>query len=382
MKIHWLRMQSFRAHTDTRLEFAPKLNLIYGPNGAGKTNILEAVHYLCLTKGFLTNTDLHALQKNAPFFQLTGAFGGTHRRAVEIRLTFDRRRRKQIFSNGARIERRADLVGMLPVVAFAPSDIAITAGAPTERRRFVNNILSQERPAYLTTLLRYRRVLSQRNRMLDQARRKRETPNAAMLDSWNASLVNLGSLLIKARSRFLADFAGFVTKAYQLLNAVTEEPAMTYKCAIAPPDAVDSQDQLHDLFHERLASRAQREQKVGRTLVGPHLDDIHLSIDGLALRDYGSQGQHRTFGIAIKLAQYQYLNSRLEESPILLLDDVFDSLDAKRARAILALLQSDELGQTLITAAEKQAISRFVPFAFEEHRCIQIRDGAEAANGQ
>lgn len=377
MRVHSLRLRSFRAHDDSRLEFAPKINLIHGPNGAGKTNILEAVHYLCLSKSFLTASDRLALRKEAPFFELTAAFGGRRRRAVEVRLHYDPKGGKHIFTNGARVERVADMVGMLPVVSFAPGDIAITAGAPAERRRFMDNILCQARPAYLEQLMRYRRVLRQRNEMLTTARRRRQKPAPAALASWDAALVEHGSRLIAARVEFLADFASFLQQAYQHLATIEERPAMTYR-GIASLDADAGAESIRDAFRRRLSRVADRERTLGRTQVGPHRDEVRLTIDGFLLREYGSQGQHRTFGIAIKLAQYLYLQNRLEEEPILLLDDVFDSLDAVRAQAFLSLLQSDLIGQSLITAAQKETVSRFVPFADADHRRVQIRGGKVA----
>ncbi len=374
MRVHSLRLRSFRAHEDSQLEFAPKVNLIYGPNGAGKTNVLEAVHYLCLSKSFLTTNDRLALRKESPFFELTAAFGGRRRRAVEVRLLYDPRSGKHIFTNGAPLERLGNLVGMLPVVSFAPGDIAITSGAPNERRRFINNILSQERPAYMDRLMRYRRVLRQRNEMLTAARRRHQVLDPAILAPWDEQLVDHGSWLITARVQFLVDFAAFLQDAYRHLATIEEQPAMAYR-GIAPLEEGCSSEEIQEAFRQRLHSAAKRERVMGRTLVGPHRDELLLTIDGFELRQYGSQGQHRTFGIAIKLAQHLYLQSRLEEPPILLLDDVFDSLDAKRAEAFLSLLQSDLLGQSLITAAERQTVSRFVPFSDESNRRMRIHYG-------
>ena len=374
MQVHSLRLRSFRAHEDSQLQFAPKINLICGPNGAGKTNILEAIHYLCLSKSFLTTNDRHALRSQAPFFELQAAFGGLQRRAVEIRLLYDPRSGKHIFSNGAPVERLVNLVGMLPVVSFAPGDIAITAGAPAERRRFVNNILCQEKPAYMERLMRYRRALKQRNEILTDARRRKKTLDPMMLEPWDAALVEHGSHIVAARVRFLSDFAAFLQEAYRQLAAIKEQPAMTYQ-SIASLEADSSRKDISAVFRKRLLESASRECMTGRTLVGPHRDEVQLTVDGFRLREYGSQGQHRTFGIAIKLAQYHYLQRRMEEPPILLLDDIFDSLDTNRAEAFLSLLQSRSMGQSLITATEKEIVSRFVPFTSASNRCVRIRAG-------
>jgi len=364
----------FRAHEASELTFDPGINLIYGPNGAGKTNILEAIHYLCLSKSFLTSNDRLVLQRGAPYFEIVGSFTGNHRRDLEIRFVYHRREGKRIFTNGAPLERVADLVGRIPLVSFAPGDIIITVGAPVERRRFINKILCQERPAYLAHISRYRRIMRQRNELLYKARRSNQVLGPEAIAPWDAQLILYGSKVIAMRMKFVMDFATFLEDAYRHLATIDEKPTMDYR-GIAGLGPDGSEKEIAETFRQRLEKAAQSERQVGRTLVGPHRDDIRLAIDDLELRQYASQGQHRTFGIAIKLAQYLYLNDRLEEPPILLLDDVFDSLDDRRTWAILDLLQGDVFGQTLITAAGKEGLSRRVSFADAANGCVQIRGG-------
>ncbi len=375
MIVHSLRLRHFRAHNDSRMTFAPKVNVLHGQNGAGKTNILEAIHYLCLSKSFLTTQDRLVLRVGAPFFELTGAFGGQRRSAVEVRLHFDPKKGKHLFTNGAPIERVADHVGMLPVVSFEPGDITITAGMPGERRRFVNNILCQAKPAYLEALTRYRRVLRQRNRLLMMAKRQGAAPDKATLASWDDALVQHGSRVIGIRAQFLTDFASFLHDAYRHLAAMEKNPAMSYSGSVSAARSWKV-GAIEQAFRKQLAAAVKREHARGQTLVGPHRDEVKLTVDGLELRRYGSQGQHRTFGIAIKLAQYFYLNDRLGEPPVLLLDDVCDSLDSRRAEALLLLLQSDLVGQSLITAAGLETIRRFVPFEAGPNQRLRVHAGA------
>ena len=372
MIISSLQLRSFRSHENTTLEFAPKVNLIYGPNGVGKTNILEAVHYLGLSKNFLPAKDRLALRKGASFFEIKGKFSGERRTAMEVRLLYEPRRGKNIFTNGAPIERLADFVGTVPVVCFAPGDIIVTAGPPAERRRLLNNILCQARPVYFEQLMRYRRVLRQRNELLMSARQRKQKVDAVMMGSWNELLAAHGSKIIAMRKQFVRDFAAFLQKAFRHLSQIDEKPAVAYRgISTLPPGA--SEDTIRQVFKQELRNKQDAEFAMGRTMVGPHLDDLRFSIDELLMRDYASQGQHRTVGIALKLAQYYYLQDRLEEQPLLLLDDVFDSLDEQRMKAFLTLLQGESLGQTLITAAGKSAIARFVPFGDVSHRQIEIQ---------
>ena len=375
MRIKSLTLRTFRAHKESELSFSPKINLIYGPNGSGKTNILEAIHYLCLSKSFLTNNDRVVLQLGAPFFEITGSFTGNHRKALEIRVAYHSKEGKRVFTNGAPIERVVDLIGKVPLVSFAPDDVIITAGPPSERRRFINNILCQEKPSYLKNLSRFRRVVRQRNELLSKARRRGQKLDVSMLAPWDAQLVLYGSKIIAARIKFVTDFGSFLKDAYQQLNSIKEIPSMEYQ-GIGALNPTSSEPEIQRVFYQGLNDKGESERKLGRTLVGPHRDEFRLSINELELRRYASQGQHRTFGIAIKLAQLFYLNDRLEEPPILLLDDVFDSLDQTRTEAIVSLLEGETIGQSLITAAGKDRLGSRVSFSGADNSQREILGGS------
>ena len=369
-----LRLHSFRAHAETQLTFAPEVNLLHGPNGAGKTNILEAIHYLCLTKSFLASKDTYALRKGCPYFEVEGEFESTRRHTMRVRLAYVPSKGKRVFMNGAPLERLADIVGELPVVIFSPEDQALTAGGPDERRRFLNNIMSQARPVYLDDLLKYRRALRQRNELLSQMRKRPHTVQPSLLASWDAELVALGSRVIAARLRFLREFATFLEEAYQRVETVAERPTIEYS-GIAKLDLEASEEEVSTAFMEQLERVRKRERQRGRTLVGPHRDELVFRLNDFEVRRYASQGQHRTFGMALKLAQYFYLYDRLDESPLFLLDDVFDTLDAQRTQAFLTLLQSDVIGQSIITAAQKEAFEGLVPFDQAVHQVVFVQKG-------
>ncbi len=374
MILRSLRLLAFRAHAETTLPFASKVNLLHGPNGAGKTNILEAIHYLCLSKSFIASQDTYVLRKTCPFFEVEGVFEGEQRHELRVRLVYVPAEGKRLFVNGAPLERLAQIVGLLPVVVFSPEDQALTASGPDQRRRFLNNIMSQARPVYLDDLLKYRRTLRQRSALLAQYRRAPHTVQPSLLASWDAELVALGSRVMAARLRFLKEFAGFLEEAYRRIEAVAEKPTIEY-VTVAPLDPDADEAAVAEAFRQRLERTARRERELGRTLIGPHRDELVFRLEDFEVRRYASQGQHRTFGMALKLAQYFYLYDRLEEAPILLLDDVFDTLDARRMEAFLALLQSDALGQSIITAARRASFDGMVPFEQTEHQIAQIVAG-------
>lgn len=374
MRLRSLRLHSFRAHAETEATFAPKVNLLYGPNGAGKTNVLEAVHFLCLSKSFLTSHDAHVVRRGSPFFEVEGRFEGERRPELAVRLVYVPDEGKRIFVNKAPLDRLADVVGMLPVVVLSPEDGALTAGGPDERRRFLDNTLSQARPAYLNDLLRYRRALKQRNALL-LAGRRRGPQDPAALDAWTAELVALGARLIARRQAFLTEFGRFLEEAYTRIEAVGEEPSITYDTAVDLGEGGMDEAAIAEAYARRLHRLARAERERGSTLAGPHRDELVFRLNGFEVRPYASQGQHRTFGLALKLATFFYLQDRLGETPLLLLDDVFGILDPRRSAVFLRLLQSDAVGQSLITAARRDPFDDEISFDAPEHRALPVEGG-------
>lgn len=374
MVIRSLRLHNFRAHQDSTATFGPKMNLIYGPNGVGKTNILEAVHYLCLSKSFLTASDDYALRQGSSYFEVEGDFEGTRRASLRVRLVYVPGEAKRLFVNGAALDRLADVVGLVPVVSMTPEDYLLTAGGPDERRRFLNNIMSQARPAYMDDLVSYRRALKQRNELLYQLKRRPNSVAPDLLASWDEELVALGSRVVARRHAFIEQFQGYLEAAYQHLEAAVERPTMHYvPFTPLPPDA--DEEAIRALLAARMARVAARERAMGRTLLGPHRDELLFELNGMEVRRYASQGQHRTYGLALKLAQYFYLKDRLEEAPILLLDDLFDNLDEQRVAQILSLLASETMGQSLITAAQREPLASWIAQRGEVQRIMSMQAG-------
>src|SRR5690606_26367162 len=282
MRLRSLRLASFRAHEETALELGPKVNLLYGPNGAGKTNVLEAAHYLCLTKSFLTSTDQHVVRRGRPFFEVEGTFEGARRASLHVKVVFVPGEGKRVFLNRAPLERLADLVGEAPVVVLSPADYVLTAGGPEERRRFLDATLSQAQPVYLDDLLKYRRALKQRNALLQQVRRGGHLA-AGSLRAWDEELVALGARLIVRRRQFLDRFADFLAEAYRLLDAVGEEPTMEYQTVAGVDEAADA-EAVAEGFRVTLARLRRREAERGRTLAGPHLDEVLFRLGGFEVR--------------------------------------------------------------------------------------------------
>ncbi|MCS3700330.1 DNA replication and repair protein RecF [Salinibacter ruber] len=378
MILHTLRLRSFRAHAESEFDLAPSINLLYGANGAGKTNVLEAVHYLCLTKSFTASRDRYAVRKDAPYFEIEGRIGQVREEPMTVRLAYVPGEGKSIFVNGAELDRLADIVGTLPVVVFSPEDYDLTAGGPSERRRFVNNILSQARSVYMETLMKYRRARRQRNEVLRSYKKRSAPPPDELLAPWTEKLVGLGSRIVHRRQQFLQAFADDLEEAYRRIDAVAERPTIEYDTiADLAPDATP--DAIEDAFRAALARKQEQERDRGTTLVGPQRDELVFRLDDLEVRRYGSQGQHRTFAMALKLAQYFYLQQRNDTEPLLLLDDAFGKLDAERTGVFLDLLRSDAVGQSLVTATRRGPFEPALNAEPASHRALQVRPSGGTA---
>ena len=365
MRLLSLQLRSFRAHAETDLELAPRINVFVGENGAGKTNLVEAVHYLGLGKSFLTSTDSHVVRRGADHLDVQARIVGEHRAETSVRVVVVPGEGKRAFIGGAPLDRLADLIGTIPLVILSPADHELTAGGPSERRRFLDSTLSQAFPVYLDDLVTYRRTLKQRNALLQQLRRGRAVPSGT-LDAWDEELAVRGTRLCDRRREFLSGFGAFVARAYEMLGELGGEPTLDY----AP-----SVDGDTDAFRQALARTFRRGRDLGRTLVGPHLDEVDFKLDGFELRPYASQGQHRTFGLAVRFAQALFLRDHLDEPPVLLLDDVFGPLDPERSDRVLSVLASGEIGQSLITAARAEPFSTNLTFD-GDHASFHVEQGA------
>ncbi|MGA7307074.1 MAG: DNA replication/repair protein RecF [Rhodothermales bacterium] len=375
MVLSALSLRGFRAHDHSDLALSPGLNLIHGPNGSGKTNLLEAIHYLALGKSFLASKDSYTLRFGAPFFDLRGTFHSDGRSPIEIRVVFKPDEGKRIFVNGAPLDRLADLVGRVPIVVFAPVDHSLTDGPPEERRRFLDNTLSQARPAYLNGLMKYRRTLKQRNAVLSAGRSLRPE----LLAPWNEEFVRGGVLISQARAKFVAEFARYLDQAWNLIESIGERPTIEYNGFASVSDWLDTEE-VARRFRARLEQSHASEKSMRRTLVGPHRDELTFRLNDIEVRRFASQGQHRTFGMALKLAKYLYLRDVTEKTPLLLLDDVFGDLDQHRQDVFLDLLQNSLNGQSIITTADDTTFRNVVAFDGRVNSAIGILNGNVVAD--
>ncbi len=348
-----VRVRNFRNHCESRLEFGGGVNALLGENGEGKTNILEAISYLSLTKSFYASADATVVRIGEEGFEVEGSIvsdGGIEHRVF---VGYDRRGATKVYEiDGARPERLSSVIGRFPIVILSPENGAITFGGPAERRKFMDLTLSQVSPAYLETLFEYRRVVKQRNRLLLDARMRGTQPEV-LLEPWDEGLALHGSLLVDRRRSFVREFAEYVEHSYSdLVEREGESPGVAYESMCAAADGAVPKEAIAEEIRSLLRIHRAEELRRGTTLVGPHRDNLCFTLSGIPLQQYASQGQHKSFLVALKIAEFTYLRERRGERPILLLDDVFSELDGRRSARILHLVE--ELGQTIITATESR----------------------------
>lgn len=344
-----LLLKNFRIHKHLNLKFSETLNYIVGGNGKGKTSILEAAYYLCTTKSF-NSKDTEVVNFESKDFEIKGNFKDITE--DKIRLFFSaEENRKYYFKNDKLISKSSQIIGNFPVVILTPADHSITLGAPAERRKFVDSVISQASSTYLDLLLDYNKTLKQRSAILSLLKEKRITKLYEELEAWTEKLVDTGIQLIKHRQEFILNFNDYIKESYKKIVEEKESPSVQYYFL----EGVSS-DNLKDSFINLLNNRKEEEIRRGLNLVGPHKDDFIFSINDINLRTFGSQGQHKTFQTALRFAEFFYLKNATGKTPIFLLDDVFGELDAYRAGKISDFLK--EVGQAFITLTD------FADFSF------------------
>ena len=381
MQVTALHLQNFRNYADLTLALSPSLNIFLGPNAQGKTNLLEAVYYASLTHSHRTRQDhdLIRFQQPAALLQLAFSRAGVPSR-LDIQIPAQGRRK--ILLNGQPVRPR-ELIGTLNTVLFSPEDLALIKGAPAGRRRFLDRELSQASPAYYHELLTYNHLLQQRNTLLKEIKEHRASPH--LLDPWDPQLAASAAKIAAKRQDAVQKLQTLANTMQQSISGDAETLALAYEfhgaeetptlasvaaenertCLEAPADTMNAteavnpavsaaSDVTRDLelwYNKRLEARRSLDILRGVTSVGPHRDDLALTVNGIDLRAYGSQGQQRTGALALKLAELEFLHEETGEYPILLLDDVMSELDAGRRRALLAFLAREKI-QTIITATD------------------------------
>ena len=349
MQITELTLRSYRSYETLHLAFDPGVQIFLGANAQGKTNIIEALYYAAFGRSHRTSSDAELIRVGADGAHIALSFR-RHDVPGALSFTFARGARRRIEYAGESLRQR-DLVGILPMVLFSPEDLFLVKGAPALRRRYLDAELSQASPAYYGELLRYTRILKQRNAVLKDIRERLAAPDDLL--PWDAQLAKSAAYIVTRRTSAVAQL-GALSARVQSVLAAGEELTLVYDIAGAAPESGakdDMTEQLYLWYNKMLREGRARDIARAATGVGPHLDALVLRVGGMNLRSFGSQGQQRTGALALKLAELFYLQENVGEAPILLLDDVMSELDADRRRALLDFIRHENI-QTFITATD------------------------------
>ncbi len=375
MRINKIHLQNFRNHSDTRIEWAPHINVIIGPNGAGKTNLIDAIHYLCMAGSFVSRSDRYVIQQDAPYFTVKGNFDGNIRSEFNVSCSYSYGEGKRIFVNDSPLDRLSDLIGMVPVVVLAPQDRKLTWEGPKERRSFIDSLISQISAAYLQDLLDFRNVRKQRNKLLQEFRGPREML-IEWLEPWDAQLVEFGSKIVASRTQVLNQFQDYLASQYEIISGMPQKPRLQYKTFCEPNE---SAEEIEENYAAKLQELRNHEIDRELTTIGPHRDEIVFYLDDIELRKFGSQGQHRLFALSLKMAQLLYFSKQLDDLPIFLLDDVFGDLDVHRTEVLLGAL-AKHTGQTFITSANPHIFADFIDFESSNNQKYVVENGEVKPN--
>lgn len=360
MKIMILRtieIKNFRNHIHTKIEFSENLNLFVGGNAQGKTSILEAISYLCLTRSFNANSDSYVLNFNSNFFEVTGLFELQGGHETIIRVFFEPGRGKKVFLNKENIEKFSIIINKFPVVILAPKSKEIVLGSPDDRRKFFDLTIAQSNPAYIDELLEHKKILKQRNKILNaiSAGEIKFEQGIDLLEVWDESFINQCAKITFRRLKFLKEFISFFKEAYSKFET-NENPEIEYTSKVEA-NFDDNFDMIREFFKDMLLKLRQEEIKRGMTLVGPQRDEFIFKINGHELRRFASQGQAKSFLVSLAVAKFFYLKEKKSETPILLLDDVFGEFDIVRAQKLISIVGN--VGQSFLTSTDLNFVPMF-----------------------
>ncbi len=347
MYLNELTLRNFRNYEETKLSFAPGVNLIVGQNAQGKTNLLEAIGYLGSGKSFRAQKTAEMVRFGADFADIEGRLH-TQGREQSIRwILFPDRRPRSLLRNGVKKKSAAEISGMLPSVLFCPEDLMVLKSGAAPRRRLGDGALCVLRPNYDAALSEYNRILEQKGRILKD---RHEQPQLLdILPEYNARLCQVGALLISYRARFYDGLGKAAAGFHGQFSGGSEDFSLEYRTVSTVTDPFAPVSVIAEQLLDHLQSHYRAELESAQCLTGPHKDDFDVTLSGISLKSYGSQGQTRTAAISLKLAQRELMRRESGEEPVLLLDDVLSELDAGRQDFVLNQIKE---GQVFITCCE------------------------------
>ncbi len=342
------------------LTFSPKLNCFLGQNGMGKTNLLDAVYFLSFCKSAGNPIDSQNIRHDADFFVIQGFYEAADGTPEEVYCGMKRRQKKQFKRNKKEYTRLSDHIGFLPLVMVSPADTELIAGGSEGRRRFMDVVISQYDKEYLDALIRYNKALAQRNILL-----KSEKPvEDELFAVWEEMMAKAGEVVYRKREAFVNEFIPIFQSFYSFISQDREQVGLSYR----------SHAQDVSLL-EVLRESRERDRIMGFSLKGIHKDDLEMLLGDFPIKREGSQGQNKTYLVALKLAQFDFLHRAGNTVPLLLLDDIFDKLDASRVEQIVKLVAGDRFGQIFITDTNRDHLDKILHKVGGDYRMFRVDQG-------
>jgi DNA replication and repair protein RecF len=362
MYLKRLSILNFKNYPEARLDFSNHVNCLTGNNGEGKTNVLDAIHYLSFCKSFFNPIDSQNILHEAPFFLIQGIFEGEDGED-DIYCGLKRNQKKQFKRNKKEYSRLADHIGLYPLVMISPADSELITEGSESRRKFIDSVIAQFDREYLESLIQYNKVLSQRNALLKQISDSGKFDKDS-LDIWDIQLIDHGKKVYDKRKKFINSFISIFQKYYELISSGREQVGMEYTSHLN-----------NGSFSEILTKAINRDRVMEYTTVGIHKDDLEFTINGHPLKKYASQGQQKSFLIALKLAQFDFIKNIKKVTPILLLDDIYDKLDDLRVKQLMELVSSDNFGQLFITDTHPTRLTDLFKTSNADFKVFKINNG-------
>lgn len=343
------------------MDLSPRINCFTGNNGVGKTNILDAVHYLSLTKSFFNSIDSISIRHGEDYFIIRGIFSDG-KEDDEIYCAFQKQKHKVLKRNSKEYQKLSDHVGRYPVVMISPADSALVSEGSEERRRFLNKIISQYNPEYLQSVLNYGRALQQRNKLLKDYKASGKA-DEEMLSVFDEQIIRHGNVIHEERRKLVEELIPVFRDYYSWISSGKESVSLQYRSHLSDGDfrTILKESREKDLFLEYTTS-------------GIHKDDLVLEMDGHPVKLLGSQGQQKSYLVALKLAKYDYIKRKAGFPPVLLLDDIFDKFDAGRVEQIIRLVSDNLFGQIFITDTHQDRIEEILTNHNSDYSLFRIEN--------
>lgn len=363
MYLKSLKIHDFKNYSAASMEFSPKINCFIGDNAAGKTNVLDAIYYLSFCKSYFNSIDNQNIRHDQEYFSILGEYVINEEKNDTIQCVQKRNQKKSFKLNKKEYIRLANHIGRFPLVMISPYDRDLINEGSDVRRRFIDSVISQFDPIYLDNLINYNKALAQRNSLLKSFADKNYF-DRSLLDIWDHQLIEIGNQIYPARKTFLEAYLPIFNHYFSMVSGGNEKATILYDTQL-----------VEKSFEELLALSLDRDKALRFTSAGVHKDDLIFNIEGHPVKKFGSQGQQKSFIIALRLAQYMYIKELKGFKPLILLDDIFDKLDHKRVEQIIQLMVENNFGQVFITDTQQERIEHLLTKISNSYKIYQIRNG-------